>query len=85
VLEAWAAGKPALVTCAGGPKEFVLHGEDGLIVAPDPSGIAWGICEFFRNFDHVRWAGSRGRVKAAYGFGWDHIAWRTEQAYQELC
>lgn len=85
VLEAWAAGKPALVTCAGGPREFVLHGEDGLIVSPDPSGVAWGICEFFRNFDHVRWAGSRGRVKAAYGFSWDHIAWRTEQAYQELC
>jgi glycosyltransferase involved in cell wall biosynthesis len=84
VLEAWAAGKPAVVTCAGGPRNFVQHGEDGLIVEPNPGAIAWGVCEFFKNFDHARWAGSRGRVKAAYGFSWDHIAWQTEQAYHEI-
>ena len=84
VLEAWAAGKPAVVTCAGGPRNFVQHGEDGLVVEPNPGAISWGGCEFFKNFDHARWAGSRGRVKAAYGFSWDHIAWQTEQAYHEI-
>jgi hypothetical protein len=28
--------------------------------------------------------GSRGRVKAAYGFSWDAIASRTEGVYAEL-
>ncbi len=52
--------------------------------SPIPARISWGVCEFFKNFDHARWAGSRGRVKAAYGFSWDHIAWQTEQAYHEI-
>ena len=37
VLEAWACGKPVLVTNQGGPGEFVMHGTDGLplsILAP---------------------------------------------------
>ena len=32
VLEAWAAGKPVVVTNQGGPSEFVEHGVDGFLV-----------------------------------------------------
>ncbi len=85
VLEAWAAGKPVVVSRNGGARDFVSHNEDGLLVSPEPHSVAWGISSLFHNFDHARWLGSRGRVKAAYGYSWDAVAERTEHAYYELC
>jgi glycosyltransferase involved in cell wall biosynthesis len=84
VLEAWAAGKPVVVTENGGPRYLTSHGEDGLVVHPNPHSICWGINNIFGNFEHARWMGSRGRVKAAYGFSWDAIASQTEGIYREL-
>jgi len=85
VLEAWSAGKPVVVTENGGPRYFTTHGEDGFVVYPNPQSICWGINTVFGNFEHARWMGSRGRVKAAYGFSWDVIADQTEGIYRELC
>jgi glycosyltransferase involved in cell wall biosynthesis len=85
VLEAWSAGKPVVVTENGGPRYFTSHGEDGFVVYPNPQSICWGINTVFGNFEHARWMGSRGRVKAAYGFSWDVIAGQTEGIYGELC
>lgn len=84
VLEAWAAGKPVVVTESGGPRDFTSHGIDGFVVQPNPSSICWGITNIFGNFEHARWMGDRGRVKAAYGFSWDAIAGQTEGIYGEL-
>ncbi len=84
ILEAWAAGKPVVATRNGGPRDFVSHGQDGYLVYDNPSSICWGVCEIFNNFDHARWMGERGRVKAAYGFSWDVIAAQTEGVYREL-
>jgi glycosyltransferase involved in cell wall biosynthesis len=84
VLEAWAAGKPVVVTECGGPRDFTSHGVDGYVVQPNPNSICWGINSIFGNFEHARWMGDRGRVKAAYGFSWDVIAGQTEGIYQEL-
>ncbi|MFC1642518.1 glycosyltransferase family 4 protein, partial [Myxococcota bacterium] len=36
VLEAWAAGKPVVVTQNGGPRYFASHGEDSFLVYPSP-------------------------------------------------
>lgn len=84
VLEAWAAGKPIVVTRNGGPREFVHHDVDGYLVDPTPQSICWGINNIFGNFEHARWMGARGRVKAAYGFSWDKIAEYTEGIYGEI-
>jgi glycosyltransferase involved in cell wall biosynthesis len=84
VLEAWAAGKPVVATQNGGPRDFVSHGEDGFLVYDDPQSICWGINTIFGDFEHARWMGSRGRVKAAYGFSWDEISRKTEAIYEEL-
>jgi len=84
ILEAWAAGKPVVATHNGGPREFVSHARDGYLVYDNSGSIAWGIKETFGNFDHARWMGSQGRVKAAYGFSWDVIAAQTEGIYSEL-
>lgn len=85
VLEAWAAGKPVVATHNGGPRHFVEHGTDGLLVYDNPSSVCWGVNTVFGNFDHARWMGERGRVKAAYGFSWDAIAEQTEAVYREIC
>jgi glycosyltransferase involved in cell wall biosynthesis len=84
VLEAWAASKPVVVTRNGGPRDFVSHNEDGYIVDASAWGIADGVKAVFSNFEHARWMGSRGRVKAAYGFSWDTIAEQTEAIYREI-
>jgi glycosyltransferase involved in cell wall biosynthesis len=84
VLEAWAAGKPVVVTRSGGPAEIVTHNNDGLVVCDNPGSICCGIKEIFNNFSHARWMGERGRVKAAFGFTWEAIAARTEGIYREL-
>jgi glycosyltransferase involved in cell wall biosynthesis len=84
VLEAWAAGKPVVVTENGGPRYFTSHGEDGFVVYPNPPSICWGINTIFGNFEHARWMGERGRVKAAYGFSWEMMAGQSEGIYREL-
>ena len=84
VLEAWAAGKPVVVSENGGPRYFTSHGEDGFVVYPNPWSVCWGVNTIFGNFEHARWMGERGRAKAAYGFSWDVVADQTEGIYREL-
>jgi glycosyltransferase involved in cell wall biosynthesis len=84
VLEAWAAGKPVVVTENGGPRYFTSHGVDGYVVYANSPSVCWGINTIFGNFEHARWMGERGRVKAAYGFSWDVIAGQSEGIYREL-
>ena len=84
VLEAWAAGKPVVVTRNGGPAEVVAHNQDGLVAYDNPGSICWALTQIFNDFLHARWMGERGRVKAAYGFSWDNAAAQTEGIYCEL-
>ena len=46
-----------------------------------PPEEVWAI---FGDFEHARWMGERGRVKAAYGFSWDVVAGQIEGIYCEL-
>ena len=85
ILEAWAAGKPVVVTENGGPRYFTSHGEDGFVVYANSPSICWGVNTIFGNFEHARWMGERGRVKAAYGFSWDAIVRQCEGVYGEIC
>ncbi|OII75565.1 LPS glycosyltransferase [Cryptosporidium ubiquitum] len=85
VLEGWTAGKPVVATTSGGPRDFLTPNVDGYLVEPCKDSIAWGCCEILKNFDHSRWMGSRGRVKAAYSFSWDSIAQITSFLYFEQC
>jgi glycosyltransferase involved in cell wall biosynthesis len=84
ILEAWSAGKPVVVTENGGPRYITSHGEDGFVVYANPQSICWGINTIFGDFEHARWMGERGRVKAAYGFSWDVVAGQIEGVYREL-
>ena len=84
VLEAWAAGKPVVVTRNGGPAEVVTHNQEGFVAYDNPGSICWALKEIFNDFLHARWMGERGRVKAAYSFSWDNVAGQTEGIYGEL-
>jgi glycosyltransferase involved in cell wall biosynthesis len=84
VLEAWASGKPVVVTKNGGPREFVSHDVEGYQIDTSPDSIAWGICKCFENFEHARFMGEQGRKKAQQQFSWDRIAELTNNVYDEL-
>lgn len=84
VLEAWASYKPVVVTKSGGPREFVWHDNDGFLVDTSVDGMAWGITNCFNNFEHAKYMGERGRVKAAFQFSWNRIAELSNNAYDEL-
>jgi len=83
VLEAWAAGKPVVATTCGGPRDFVIPDQDGYLVDPNPSSIAWGICKVCENFDHCRWMGAHARDKALNEFNWAFIAQKTQTIYYQ--
>merc|ERR1712060_355831 len=78
VLEAWAAGKPVVVSDQVGCP--VDHWSNGLIVSCTDEGIAWGVKEIFSNWDRAREMGRKGREKAAFTMSWDSSA-----AIQEDC
>jgi len=56
----------------------------GYVVDANADGIAWGVGSIFANFDHGRYMGEKGRVKAAFQFSWDRIAEVTNDVYDEL-
>lgn len=82
ILEAWAAGKPVVVTHNGGPAEFVRHLADGIKIYDHPESITWGMIEMFRNFDRAREMGAAGQHRARTEFTWDSIAAQTESVYE---
>lgn len=81
-LEAFLAGKPVITTeDAGGPLEFVTHGEDGFVVAPQPKAVARAIDELFRDRDRAFAMGQRGREKLRrMDLSWDHVIDRLVNA-----
>ena len=83
ILEAWSAGKPVVVSCNGGPSEFVWHEVDGLKIYDYPESIAWGIGNMFKDFEHARWMGRNGRTAVETSFSWDSIADQVLDTYQE--
>lgn len=62
-LEAMLAGKP-VVTCtdSGGPLEFVLEGETGRIVAPEPDAIADAVSDLMSDPAHADAMGRAGQA-----------------------
>jgi glycosyltransferase involved in cell wall biosynthesis len=83
ILEAWSAGKPVVVSCNGGPSEFVWHGVDGLKIYDYPESIAWGIGNTFRDFEHARWMGRNGRYAVEHAFSWNSIADQILNVYHQ--
>src|SRR5512143_1305678 len=82
VLEAWAAGKPVVATVAGGPREFVWHGVNGLLVESSPHGLASGLRSLLADYERGRWFGANGRRAVEEKFNWNNVAAYTDGVYQ---
>jgi glycosyltransferase involved in cell wall biosynthesis len=80
-LEAWAAGKPIVVTHNG--FDYVWHDVNGLKVYDNPNSIAWGIKSALSDLRRAMWMGANGR-RTAEGFSWDNIAKMTTGVYKEI-
>jgi len=81
ILEAWAAGKPVVVSRNGGPGEIVTNDKTGYVVDATPGSVAWGVGHIFANFEHARWMGKNGRAEVEARFTWDKIADQTLAVY----
>ncbi|MCX9158351.1 glycosyltransferase family 4 protein [Niveibacterium sp. 24ML] len=74
-LEAMLSGKP-VVTCtdSGGPMEFVLHGQTGFVVPPDPEAIAVSIDDLWNSPSHGRHIGMAGLERYGdLGISWNRV------------
>ena len=77
-IEGMACGTPAVVTDRGGLRDFLVDGQDALIVDPlDTQALAEAILRLLRD-KHLREEISRkGYEKAHSTFTWEHIAENT--------
>ncbi len=74
-LEGMLSGKPVVVASdGGGATEFIEHGQEGLIVNPDPAQIAEAIDSLYSDRERARTMGRRGQEKLrAMNLSWQHV------------
>ncbi|MER5227000.1 glycogen synthase [Streptomyces flaveus] len=89
-LEAMACGTAVVASRVGGIPEVVADGETGLLVSVDES-VEEHVAQLARALDSLladptaaRRMGEAGRERAVREFGWDAVARRTVQLYEEL-
>jgi glycosyltransferase involved in cell wall biosynthesis len=80
-VEAFLSRKPVVTTAdAGGPLEFVTHGETGLVSEPAPEALAAAIDELFSMpAAALRDMGARGEARVA-DITWDHVIDRLTES-----
>jgi glycosyltransferase involved in cell wall biosynthesis len=72
-LEAFRSRKPVLTTTdAGGPLEFVVDGETGLVTPPNPVAIGAGLARLLRSKADARRLGENG-FETIRQIGWDGV------------
>lgn len=72
-LEAFQSGKPVVTTSdAGGPLEFVRHGETGLVTAPEPAAVAAAIARLVAHPAESEAMGTAGRASVR-DLSWDAV------------
>ena len=77
-LEAMLAAKPILTcTDSGGPLEFVIDGETGYILAPEPGAIAAAIDNLYFQQQKARKMGESGKARyQQLNISWDNVIQR---------
>ena len=85
LLEAAAAGLPAVATRVGGVPEVIIEGETGLLVEyGDAAALAAALAQLLDDPAGARELGRKGRERARDEFSWDSIVARVEQLYLSL-
>jgi glycosyltransferase involved in cell wall biosynthesis len=84
LLEALAMGLPVVATDLSGNAEVVIHGENGLLVAPDsPATLRTALLEIIRDVDTYQQM-SRTARKLAEQYRWDAVRGDFEQVYARV-
>ncbi len=84
VIEAMLAGKPVVVTPAGGLKEIVRNGETGIVAkSAGPKAIADAIKQAFDGFENVEGMIEKAREEAKNKFSAKRSAEETIKTYLE--
>lgn len=85
VLEGMASGLAVIASDAGGPREIVRHGIDGLLVPPgDPEALADAIVELVQNPSNLISLGRAARQRVAECFTVQRASHQLATMYGEL-
>jgi glycosyltransferase involved in cell wall biosynthesis len=85
LLEAMAAGKPAVVSDISPLKDIICPGTSGLVAdRDDATGFAEAIASLFRNQDRLERIGEEGRRRVAAEFSQERMVERTLQYYRDV-
>ncbi len=85
LLQAMAAGVPAVATRVGGVPEVALHEKTGLLVEPgDHDALAQGIIRLLSDHDFAAEVAGRARDKVKGEHSIDHMIDQTENLYSEI-
>jgi glycosyltransferase involved in cell wall biosynthesis len=82
VLEAWAAGRPAIVTPEVGLAAAVRATGGGRVIEGDPRRLGEALRDLLTDSEATEEMGRRGSRAAAERFGWGAVAARMEQVYE---
>ena len=84
LLEAMAAGKPAVASNIHGYRDLLDDGKEGILAEPkDERSLAEALIRLLRDPAMQRDMGDRGRLKAQQ-YSWRQVALRVLQFYEEL-
>jgi glycosyltransferase involved in cell wall biosynthesis len=84
VLEAWAAGRPAIVTPEVGLAAAVRETGAGKVVEGDPRRLGEALRDLLADPETTEEMGRQGTRAAAERFGWGAVAARMEQVYERV-
>jgi glycosyltransferase involved in cell wall biosynthesis len=80
-LEALACGRPVLTTACGGPEDFVINGENGLVVPNSEDGLAQGLATMALTHKSFN---ARGISQAARSHTWDAVSEKLLGVYKQV-
>jgi len=85
LLEAGAAGTPAVAASVGGVPDIIRNGETGILVPPrDPQAIADAVCSLARDPERGRAMGRAAQAAVVPAYGLDQMVRRIEALYEAL-
>jgi glycosyltransferase involved in cell wall biosynthesis len=84
VLEAWAAGRPVIVTPEVGLATAVRETGAGRVIEGNPRRLGEALRDLLADSEATGEMGRRGSRAAAERFGWGAVAARMEQVYERV-
>jgi glycosyltransferase involved in cell wall biosynthesis len=81
LLELLAAGLPVVASRVGQAREYIAHGESGLLVEPGGVPLGLGALDLLNDPARRQALGRAAAAAMAYRWSWSRLAERAERAY----